>query len=109
MVEKLELETTAQSKPYKVSWLQKGHRVMVTKQFLVEFKIGEYKDDVMIPSHYARIITVLVSFYNFFWLWYFVKQFADLLVYLCLLAEWPLDNTKYKMLPKIQNKPPKAG
>jgi hypothetical protein len=39
MVEKLELETTAHSKPYKVSWLQKGHQVMVTKQCLVEFKI----------------------------------------------------------------------
>jgi hypothetical protein len=25
MVEKLELETTAHLKPYKVSWLQKGH------------------------------------------------------------------------------------
>ena len=25
MVEKLELETTAHPKPYKVSWLQKGH------------------------------------------------------------------------------------
>jgi hypothetical protein len=32
MVEKLELETTAHPKPYKVSWLQKGHQVMVTKQ-----------------------------------------------------------------------------
>jgi hypothetical protein len=31
MVEKLELETTAHPNPYKVSWLQKGHQVMVTK------------------------------------------------------------------------------
>jgi hypothetical protein len=31
MVEKLELETTAHLNPYKVSWLQKGHQVMVTK------------------------------------------------------------------------------
>jgi hypothetical protein len=31
MVEKLELETTIHPNPYKVSWLQKGHRVMVTK------------------------------------------------------------------------------
>jgi hypothetical protein len=29
MVDKLELETTAHPKPYKVSWLQKGHQVMV--------------------------------------------------------------------------------
>jgi hypothetical protein len=40
MVEKLELETTDHPSPYKVSWLQKGHQVSVTKQCLVEFKIG---------------------------------------------------------------------
>jgi hypothetical protein len=47
MVEKLELETTPHTKPYKVSWLQKGHQVMVTKQCLVEFKIGGYKDEIL--------------------------------------------------------------
>jgi hypothetical protein len=31
MVEKLELETTDHLSPYKVSWLQKGHQVGVTK------------------------------------------------------------------------------
>jgi hypothetical protein len=31
MVEKLELETTDHPSPYKVSWLQKGHQVSVTK------------------------------------------------------------------------------
>jgi hypothetical protein len=30
-------------------------------------------------------------FLNFYWLWYFVKHFVGLFVYLCLLAEWPLD------------------
>ena len=40
MVEKPELETTDHPSPYKVSWLQKGHQVSVTKQCLVEFKIG---------------------------------------------------------------------
>jgi hypothetical protein len=39
MVEKLELETTTHPNPYKVSWLQKAHQVMVTKQCMVEFKI----------------------------------------------------------------------
>jgi hypothetical protein len=47
MVENLDLETTAHPKPYKVSWLQKGHQVMVTKQCLVEFKIGGYRDEIM--------------------------------------------------------------
>jgi hypothetical protein len=40
MVEKLELETIEHPSPYKVSWLQKGQQVNVTKQCLVEFKIG---------------------------------------------------------------------
>jgi hypothetical protein len=47
MVEKLELETTVHPNPYKVSWLQKGHKVIVTKQCLVEFKIGRYKDEIL--------------------------------------------------------------
>jgi hypothetical protein len=47
MVEKLELDTVAHPSPYKVSWLQKGHRVTITKQCLVEFKIGGYKDEIL--------------------------------------------------------------
>jgi hypothetical protein len=47
MVEKLELETIADPNPYKFSWLQKGHQVMVTKQCLVEFKIGGYRDEIL--------------------------------------------------------------
>jgi hypothetical protein len=35
MVEKLELETIEHPSPYRVSWLQKGHQVNVTKQCLV--------------------------------------------------------------------------
>jgi hypothetical protein len=33
MVEKLELETIDHPSPYRVSWLQKGHQVNVTKLF----------------------------------------------------------------------------
>jgi hypothetical protein len=44
VVEKLELDTIEHPSPYRVSWLQKGHQVNVTKQCLVEFKIGGYKD-----------------------------------------------------------------
>ena len=47
MVEKLELETIEHPSPYKVSWLQKGHQVNVTKQCLVEFKIGGYRDEIL--------------------------------------------------------------
>jgi hypothetical protein len=47
MIEKLELDTTDHPSPYKVSWLQKGHQVSVTKQCLVEFKIGGYNDKIL--------------------------------------------------------------
>jgi hypothetical protein len=40
MVEKLELEMIDHPSPYRVSSLQKGHQVTVTKQCLAEFKIG---------------------------------------------------------------------
>jgi hypothetical protein len=40
MVEKMELETIVHPSPYRFPWLQKVHQVNVTKQCLVEFKIG---------------------------------------------------------------------
>ena len=48
MVEKMELETIEHPSPYRVSWLQKGHQVNVTKQCLVEFKIGGYNDKIYV-------------------------------------------------------------
>jgi hypothetical protein len=59
MVEKLELETTDHSSPYKVSWLQKGHQVTITKQCLVEFKIGGYNDKILcdvIPMDVSHLL-----------------------------------------------------
>jgi hypothetical protein len=47
MVEKLELETIVHPSPYRVSWIQKGPQVNVSKQCLVEFKIGGYKDEIL--------------------------------------------------------------
>jgi hypothetical protein len=47
MVEKLELKTTTHPNPYKVSWFHKGHQVMVSQQFQVEFKIGGYRDEIL--------------------------------------------------------------
>jgi hypothetical protein len=44
MVEKLKLEMTGHLNLYKVSWLQKGNQVMVTRKCKVEFKIGGYRD-----------------------------------------------------------------
>jgi hypothetical protein len=59
MVEKLELKTTTHPNPYKVSWLQKGHQVMVSQQCQVEFKIGGYKDEILcdvIPMDVCHIL-----------------------------------------------------
>jgi hypothetical protein len=47
------------SSPYKVLWLQKGHQVTVTKQCLVEFKIGGYRDEILcdvIPMDVCHIL-----------------------------------------------------
>jgi hypothetical protein len=59
MVEKLELKTTAHPNPYKVSWLHKGHQVMVSQQCQVEFKIGGYRDEILcdvIPMDVCHIL-----------------------------------------------------
>jgi hypothetical protein len=45
MVEKMDLDTISHPSPYKVSWLYKGHQVMVSQQCKVEFQIRGYKDD----------------------------------------------------------------
>lgn len=43
MVEILALKKTTHPVPYKVSWLQKGHQLLVNEQCEVEFHIGSYK------------------------------------------------------------------
>eukprot|EP00253_Pinus_taeda_P006919 PITA_06919 len=47
MVEKLELKRLKHPNPYRVSWLQKGHQLLVDEQCEVEFQIGRYKDKVV--------------------------------------------------------------
>jgi hypothetical protein len=47
MAENMEMETVEHPRPYRVSWLQKGHQVNSTKQCLVEFKIGGYNDEIL--------------------------------------------------------------
>jgi hypothetical protein len=36
---------TVHPTPYKVSWLQKGHQILVTGKCKVEIQIGSYKDE----------------------------------------------------------------
>ncbi|XP_016724219.1 uncharacterized protein [Gossypium hirsutum] len=57
MVEKLGLKTTKHPNPYKLQWLNDSGEIKVTKQVLVSFAIGKYKDEVlcdvvlMVASH----------------------------------------------------------
>ncbi|KAL4296631.1 hypothetical protein GQ457_12G014110 [Hibiscus cannabinus] len=46
MVEKLGLTTTEHPNPYKLQWLNNGDEIKVTKQVVVPFSIGKYKDEV---------------------------------------------------------------
>eukprot|EP00253_Pinus_taeda_P013033 PITA_13033 len=47
MVEKLGLKHLKHPSPYRVSWLQKGHQLLVDEQSEVEFQIGRYKDKII--------------------------------------------------------------
>ncbi|KAL4360763.1 hypothetical protein GQ457_04G020130 [Hibiscus cannabinus] len=47
MVEKLGLKTTKHPNPYRLKWLNDGGEIKVTKQVLVPFTIGKYKDEVL--------------------------------------------------------------
>ena len=47
MVEKLGLKRMKHPTTYKVSWLDKGHQLLVNKQCNVEFHIGTYKDEIL--------------------------------------------------------------
>ena len=44
MVEKLGLSRMKHPTPYKVSWLQKGHQLLVNEQCKLELQIGAYKN-----------------------------------------------------------------
>eukprot|EP00253_Pinus_taeda_P034746 PITA_34746 len=59
MVEKLELKRSKHPNPYRVSWLQKGHQLLVDERSEVEFQIGRYKDKVVcdiIPMDVCHIL-----------------------------------------------------
>jgi hypothetical protein len=45
VVDKLALETEKHPNPYRLEWLKKGNKVIVSKCYLVSFSIGSrYKD-----------------------------------------------------------------
>ena len=47
MVEMLSLKKNKHHVPYKVSWLHKGHQILVSEQCVVDFQIGPYKDKIL--------------------------------------------------------------
>ncbi|XP_016732573.2 uncharacterized protein [Gossypium hirsutum] len=47
MVDRLGLKTTKYPNPYKLQWLNDGGELKVTKQVVVPFSIGNYKDEVL--------------------------------------------------------------
>jgi len=47
MVSKLNLATIIHPKSYTLQWLKRGNEVIVSKQTLVPFSIGEYQDEVL--------------------------------------------------------------
>lgn len=47
VVEKLNFKRMKHPTTYKVSWIQKGHQLLVNEQCEVELQIGNYKDKVL--------------------------------------------------------------
>ncbi|KAL4347658.1 hypothetical protein GQ457_17G010510 [Hibiscus cannabinus] len=59
MFERLDLKTMKHPNPYKLQWLNDGNELNVTKQVLIPFSIGKYKDDVLcdvVPMHASHIL-----------------------------------------------------
>lgn len=59
LVEMLELSTIKHPHPYKLRWLNDWRDIKVTKQVLVAFKIGKYKDELLfnvVPMHAGHLL-----------------------------------------------------
>lgn len=47
--------------PYKVSWLQKGHQLLVNEQCEIEFQVGKYKDKIVCDVMPMDVCQVLLG------------------------------------------------
>ena len=47
MVSKLKLKREKHPQPYRIAWVKDDHKVLVSEQCLVKFKIGSYHDEVL--------------------------------------------------------------
>jgi hypothetical protein len=55
------MKTNAHPNPYKVSWLQKGHQVLVSQQCQVEFKIRGYRDEILCDVNPMDVCHILLG------------------------------------------------
>ena len=58
LVDKLGLKRIPHPTPYKVSWLKKGHQLLVNEQYKVDFRIGTYKDHILCPKFESSITRI---------------------------------------------------
>jgi len=59
LVEKLNLKTIPHAMPYLLAWISKEGEIDVNKQFLINFSIGSYKDEVLcdvVPIEVTHIL-----------------------------------------------------
>ena len=59
LVDKLGLKTTKHPRPYRLQWLNNSGDIKVTRQALISFSIGRYKDEILcdvVPMHASHIL-----------------------------------------------------
>ena len=61
VIEKLKLQKTKHPIPYKVSWLQNGHQLLVSKQCEIELQIENYKDKVLCDVMLMDVCHILLG------------------------------------------------
>jgi hypothetical protein len=59
LVKKLNLNIVKHDRLYKLQWLNECDEIMMTKQVLISFSIGKYKDEVLcdvVPMHANHLL-----------------------------------------------------
>ena len=60
LIKKLQLQRPKHPKPYHVSWIKDEHKILVSEQCIVKFKIGHYFDEFLcdiMPIDYCHILS----------------------------------------------------
>ena len=61
VIEKLKLHKKKCPIPYKVSWLQNGHQLLVSEQCEIELQIGNYKDKILCDVMPMEVCDILLG------------------------------------------------